>query len=136
MQAELRKQPGDVQIESELRKQPGVVWPEVNHRESCAAPLALPACLSQRPDRMEISCLSQTNRVRLPLQFSSLMRYYVRRAKASALCLSVHDFDALFPMNFCDGWRLRGDDSWTSTTLAQQALYLHLADLYFLCGRV
>jgi len=30
MQSELRKQPGDVQIEAELRKQPGVLWPEPN----------------------------------------------------------------------------------------------------------
>ena len=27
-EAELRKQPGDVQTEAELRKQPGVLWPE------------------------------------------------------------------------------------------------------------
>ena len=30
IEAELRKQPGDVQTEAELRKQPGVLWPEPN----------------------------------------------------------------------------------------------------------
>jgi hypothetical protein len=31
------------QIEAELRKQPGDVWPEVKHRTARAVPLELPA---------------------------------------------------------------------------------------------